>query len=101
VEVAEAAAAAAPLAQQEYPVVRSLHQHLVQSQQLWQLLLLLSHFMICHSKKCHRPRTSSCHKAQRGGTEHGSSSASCMLLLFPVLLQLPLLPLQLVVSNGR
>ena len=20
------------------------------------------HFMICHSKKCHRPRTSSCHK---------------------------------------
>ena len=23
---------------------------------------LLIHFMICHSKKCHRPRTSSCHK---------------------------------------
>ena len=26
------------------------------------------HFMICHSKKCHRPRTSSCHKEQRGET---------------------------------
>ena len=25
-------------------------------------ILLLLHFMICHSKKCHRPRTSSCHK---------------------------------------
>ena len=29
------------------------------------------HFMICHSNKCHRPRTSSCHKEQRGGTEYG------------------------------
>jgi len=27
--------------------------------------MLLSHLMICHSKKCHRPRTSSCHKEQR------------------------------------
>ena len=36
---------------------------------LWPLLLL--HFMICHSNKCHRPRTSSCHKEQRGGTEYG------------------------------
>ena len=25
--------------------------------------------MICHSNKCHRPRTSSCHKEQQGGTE--------------------------------
>ena len=33
--------------------------------------LLLLHFMICHSNKCHRPRTSSCHKEQRGGTEYG------------------------------
>ena len=32
---------------------------------------LLLHFMICHSNKCHRPRTSSCHKEQRGGTEYG------------------------------
>ena len=31
----------------------------------------LLHFMICHSNKCHRPRTSSCHKEQRGGTEYG------------------------------
>ena len=31
-------------------------------------LPLLLHFMICHSKKCHRPRTSSCHREQRGGT---------------------------------
>ena len=30
---------------------------------------ILLHFMICHSKKCHRPRTSSCHKVQRGGTK--------------------------------
>ena len=30
--------------------------------------VLPSHLMICHSKKCHRPRTSSCHKVQRGGT---------------------------------
>ena len=29
------------------------------------------HFMICHSNKCHAPRTSSCHKEQRGGTEYG------------------------------
>ena len=34
-------------------------------------LNLLLHFMICHSNKCHRPRTSSCHKEQRGGTEYG------------------------------
>ena len=32
---------------------------------LWVVLLL--HFMICHCKNCHRPRTSSCHKEQRGG----------------------------------
>ena len=32
---------------------------------------VLLHFMICHSNKCHRPRTSSCHKEQRGGTEYG------------------------------
>ena len=25
-------------------------------------------FLICHSKKCHRPHTSSCHKKQRHGT---------------------------------
>ena len=30
---------------------------------------VLLQFMICHSKKCHRPRTSSCHKVQQGGTE--------------------------------
>ena len=34
-------------------------------------VLLLLHFMICHSNKCHRPRTSSCHKEQPGGTEYG------------------------------
>ena len=34
-------------------------------------LVVLLHFMICHSNKCHRPRTSSCHKEQRGGTEYG------------------------------
>ena len=28
----------------------------------------LLHFMICHSKKCHRPRTSSCDKKQQGGS---------------------------------
>ena len=33
--------------------------------------VVLLHFMICHSNKCHRPRTSSCHKEQRGGTEYG------------------------------
>ena len=32
--------------------------------------LLFSHFMICHSKNCHRHRTSSCHKGQRGGTNN-------------------------------
>ena len=26
-------------------------------------------FMVCHSQKCHRPCTSSCHKKQQGGTE--------------------------------
>ena len=36
----------------------------------WKAAILL-HFMICHSNKCHRPRTSSCHKEQRGGTEYG------------------------------
>ena len=36
-----------------------------------QLPPILLHFMICHSNKCHRPRTSSCHKEQRGGTEYG------------------------------
>ena len=35
------------------------------------VVALLLHFMICHSNKCHRPRTSSCHKEQRGGTEYG------------------------------
>ena len=35
------------------------------------VLLLLLHFMICHSNKCHRARTSSCHKEQRGGGEYG------------------------------
>ena len=30
----------------------------------------LLHFMICHSKKCHRPRTSSCHK--NSGVEHST-----------------------------
>ena len=35
----------------------------------WQdLCVLLLHFIICHSKKCHRPRTLSCHKVERGGT---------------------------------
>ena len=29
---------------------------------------LLLHFIVCHSKKCHRPRTSSCHKEQRVAT---------------------------------
>ena len=31
---------------------------------------LAIHFMICHSNKCHRPRTSSCHKEQRGGASN-------------------------------
>ena len=34
------------------------------------------HFMKCHRKKCHRPRTSSCQKEQRGGTEYELSSAN-------------------------
>ena len=48
------------------------------------LLLLLSHFMICHSNNCHRPRTSSCHKEQRGGTEYRLTSTYdniCLLLM--------------------
>ena len=32
----------------------------------------LLHFMICHTRKRHRPRTSSCYKKQQtGGTKHG------------------------------
>ena len=31
--------------------------------------------MIGYSRKCHRPRTSSRHKEQRGGTEYGLSPA--------------------------
>ena len=40
---------------------------------------VLLHFMICHSNKCHRPRTSSCHKEQQGGTENRGTAitASC------------------------
>ena len=34
------------------------------------LTLSLLHFMICHSNKCRRPRTSSCHKEQRGGSAY-------------------------------
>ena len=37
----------------------------------------ISHFIICHSNKSHRPRTSSCYKEQPGGTEYGLPSA-CM-----------------------
>ena len=32
---------------------------------------ILLHFVICHSKKYHGPRTSSCHKKQQGGTQYG------------------------------
>ena len=31
-------------------------------------MVILLHFMICHSRKCHRPCSSSCHKGQRSGT---------------------------------
>ena len=34
----------------------------------WHLSIVTFHDTVCHSKKCHRPRTSSCHKEQRGGT---------------------------------
>ena len=37
--------------------------------------------MICHSKKWHGPRPSSCHKVQRGGTEYELSLA-CMMLRY-------------------
>ena len=49
------------------------------------ICLLLLHFMICHSKKCHRPRTSSCHKVQRGGTSAYQVSAChecCRVILW-------------------
>ena len=35
-------------------------------------VLLLLHFVICHSKKCHRPRTSSCHTNSK--VEHNTGS---------------------------
>ena len=38
------------------------------------------HFMVCHSKKCHRSRTSSCHKVQRDGTEYGSLSHATIIM---------------------
>ena len=41
-----------------------------QAKGLHHFVELLLHFMICHSNKCHRPRTSSCHKEQRGGTDY-------------------------------
>ena len=42
--------------------------------------------MICHTKKCHRPRTSSCHKEQRGGAKTHTKclTASCRPRCFPV-----------------
>ena len=42
-------------------------------EQKWpsQCVHILLHFVICHSKKCHRPCTSSCHKIHQGGTEYG------------------------------
>ena len=42
------------------PLTFPKHQHFFAHVNL--KLHTLLHFMICHSKKCHRPRTSSCHK---------------------------------------
>ena len=38
--------------------------------------LQLSHIMICHSKKCHRPHASSCHKEPRGERRFAESTCS-------------------------
>ena len=45
--------------------------------------VILLHFMICHSNKCHRPRTSSCHKEQRGGTNEVGDTAVLVVELPP------------------
>ena len=37
----------------------------------------LFHFMTCHSKKRHRPRTSSCHKEQQGGPKDLALNPPC------------------------
>ena len=53
------------------------HQNLAHQIPLLTLLMLMLKFMICHSNKCHKPRTSTCYKQQQGGIENGISSA-CM-----------------------
>ena len=45
----------------------------------------LLHFMLCHSKRCHRPRTSSCHTEQRAGTCHGTELEATICLSFSIL----------------
>ena len=53
------------------PAFYALHTSARYAHPLHDSSLHLLYFMICHSNKCHRPRTSSCHKEQRGGTEYG------------------------------
>ena len=45
--------------------------------------LSLLQFMICHSKKCHRPRTSSCHKVQRGPVEQNTGRRQHATITMP------------------